>query len=249
MDRSTLRADMIDSLEHTLSRPLSASVLSALRSVPRDEFVPDTPYHNRASEFEGTRVLAPQTVVQLLEALDLSAGDSTLIVGSGVGYTAAMIAEIVGETNVHAIDIDRTLVYAARDNLSRAGYDGVLVDCADGANGLPQYAPYDRIVIEAAVLRPPQALLSQLSEHGRIVYPDNPGHPEQSIVAADRSTRNFEQLDTFGTAQFRPLLVAGESTRGPERNRMHREDAEFATQGYFAKHGWEQEWIDWDSHL
>ncbi|MGM0604447.1 MAG: protein-L-isoaspartate O-methyltransferase family protein [Halobacteriota archaeon] len=284
MDHSTLREDMVDSLEYTLERPLSAAVLTALRTVPRHEFLDESPYLNRPSEVAGTRVLAPRTVAQLLEAGDLRAGCSTLIVGVGVGYTAAAVAEIVGDTAVHAIDIDRSMVYRARQNLQHAGYDGVLVDRADGARGLPSYAPFDRILLEAAVVRPPRRLLAQLTDDGRLVFPRGPGRGEQPLVAIERDNGDTDDpndvdgngdiggngidgngdiggndtdgygddgirtIGEFGAVRFRPMLVEGEQASGRERNRTRREDAEFATQGYFAKHGWEHEWIDWDAH-
>ncbi|WP_138007842.1 protein-L-isoaspartate O-methyltransferase family protein [Halalkalirubrum salinum] len=250
MDRSTLREDMIDSLEYGLEQPLSGAVLTALRSVPREAFVPESPYQNRSSEVAGTRVLAPGTVAALFEPLSLTQGCSVLIVGAGVGYTAAIAAELAGETAVHAIDIDRSLVHRARTNLADAGYDGVLVDRADGANGLAHYAPFDRILIEAAVVRPPTALQSQLAPGGRIVFPKGTGAGEQPIVAMEANADgSLRSVGEFATGQFRPLLAASERSKSRPRNRMHREDAEFAEQGYFAKHGWEHEWIDWDDRL
>ncbi len=279
MDESALRADMIDGLEHQIGEPLGASVLSALQRVPRETFVEDTPYANRASEESGTRALAPATVARMLTALDADEGDEVLVVGAGIGYTAATLAEIVGARRVHAIDIDRRAVHLARSNLSDAGYDAVLVDRRDGAHGLPEYAPYDRILLEAAVVEPPRALQDQLADDGRLVYPrgtaiqtivgiepesnaatetaHEAAHPDGSTVEsrterpaddAPAAPPGFRTVDATGPARLRPMLVDGEQS-GVERNRTRREDAEFAKQGYFAKHGWEQEWIDWDDRL
>ena len=268
MDEAALRADMIEGLEHQIGEPLGASVLDALQRVPRETFVDDTPYANRASDEAGTRALAPATVARMLTALDAAAGDETLIVGAGIGYTAATLAEIVGARCVHAIDIDRRAVHVARSNLAEAGYDAVLVDRRDGAHGLPEYAPYDRILLEAAVIDPPRALREQLTAGGRVVYPK--GTAVQTIVAIERahdapelSARDasdafdpelpdappdFRTVETAGPARLKPMLVDGEQS-DVERNRTRREDAEFAKQGYVAKHGWEQEWIDWDDRL
>jgi len=257
MDEASLRADMIEGLEHQIGEPLGASVLTALKRVPRDAFVDDSPYTNGASEVAGMRVLAPATVVRLIATLDAAEGDEVLVVGAGVGYSVAMLAEIVGAKHVHAIDIDREAVSIARTNLSTAGYDAVLVDRRDGANGLPEYAPYDRILIEAAVVEPPRALREQLTDDGRIVYPR--GTTVQTIAAiepdghegsdpADDAPPEFRTVETAGPARLRPMLVDGEQV-GIERNRTRREDAERAEQGHFGKHGWEQEWIDWDDRL
>ena len=257
MDEASLRADMIEGLEHELGEPLGAAVLTALKRVPRETFVDDSPYANAASDEAGTRVLAPATVVRLITALDAAEGDDVLVVGAGVGYSVALLAEIAGARHVHAVDIDREAVSIARSNLSAAGHDAVLVDRRDGADGLPEYAPYDRILLEAAVLEPPRALREQLVDGGRLVYPR--GNAVQTVAAIeaasesgadpdDDAPRGFRTVETAGPARLRPMLVDGEQ-RGVERNRTRREDAERAEQGHFARHGWEQEWIDWDDRL
>jgi len=266
MDPGDLRDEMVDSIESRLS--IDESVALAMRTVSRTDFVDDAPYDGR-SEVDGTTALAPEMVARLLTALDIDArngpesaadraGDATasevdspdgpgdvLVVGAGVGYTAAILAEIVGETHVHAVDIDRRLVYAARSNLESAGYGGVLVDARDGARGLPEYAPFDRILVEAAAIEPPQGLVEQLAPGGKLVLPL--GGPEQTLAVVDDTG---SVIDRCGPVAFKPLLVDGEQGSAPARNRTAREDAERASeQGYFAKTGWEQEWIDWDEQL
>ncbi|ESS12463.1 MAG: protein-L-isoaspartate carboxylmethyltransferase [uncultured archaeon A07HR60] len=284
MDNAALRDDMVDGLEYSLGRPLGERTLDAMRSVPRHEFVSAGPYQNRTGEEAGSRVLAPVVVARLLSALQPEPGDDVLVVGAGVGYTVGALAEIVGARHVHAVDIDRELVYMARSNLDDAGYGAAFVDCRDGARGFPEYAPYDRILMEAAAVEAPQALLDQLTPDGRLVMPRGTGSqslvsigsPEDTDVAAESdggmsgltgdshsgseseptqptdqsTTRNsYQQLDTHGPVQFRPLLVEGERNKGPARNRTVREDAEIEEQGHFADAGWEQEWIDWDDQL
>ncbi len=242
MEPAVLRDDMVDSLEHESKGCLQSEPLSvAMRTVPREVFVPDgQAYADRAFERLGTRVLAPSTVARLLEALAPEPEDSVLVVGAGVGYTAAVLAELVGGLNVHAVDITRKLVIEARQNLAQAGYDSVLVDCRDGANGLPEYAPYDRILVEAAAVRPPRALLTQLAADGRLVMPL--GTPQQSLSVVDAGG----EVDQLGGCAFEPLLIEGEQAGTLERNRTHREDREFAKRDARRKRGWELEWIDWD---
>jgi len=225
MDPAVLRDDMVASLEHESKACVrSESVSVAMRAVPRHAFVEDdrSAYADRALERFGTRVLAPSTVGRLLEALEPGSEDSVLVVGAGIGYTAAVLAEITGGRNVHAIDIARRLVHEARENLSEAGYPEVLVDCRDGANGFPEYAPYDRILLEAAAVRPPTALLDQLAPEGRLVMPL--GARDQSIatIAPDGTA------DRLGGCAFEPMLVEGEQADTVERNRTRREDREFA---------------------
>lgn len=254
MDDVALRAEMIESLQHQLGEPLAEPVVDAFHAVPREAFVSSSPYANSASEEDGMQALAPTTVARLLEALEPADSQETLVVGVGIGYTAAALAEIAGGRHVHAIDIDREAVYTARSNLADAGYDAVLVDCQDGDDGLPQYAPYDRILLEAAVAEPPRALLSQLADDGRMVLPRGAGI--QTIVAVEpdggvegrRAPDDYRIVEEAGPAQLRPMLVDGEQP-GVERNRTRREDAEMAEQGHFATQGWEQEWVDWDNRF
>ncbi|SEA24006.1 protein-L-isoaspartate(D-aspartate) O-methyltransferase [Haloplanus vescus] len=248
MDPAVLREDMVDGLDHTLD-DLDESLGVAMRTVPRHVFVEDRPYDNRATDHAGTTVLAPKTVARLLGALDVDDDDSVLVVGVGVGYTAALLAELVGARRVHAVDIARRLVLDARRNLRQAGYEGVLVDCRDGADGLPEYAHFDRILVEAAAVRPPRALLDQLAPDGRLVMPMGTPDPTLVALAPDDSPEGYAVAEEFGPATLAPLLVDGEQAGGVTRNRTEREDREFGEQGYFAPTGWEHEWIDWDDRL
>ncbi len=243
MDPAVLRDDMVDSLEHPSKGCVQSTAISiAMREVPRHAFVTDerSAYADRPFERFGTRVLAPSTVGRLLESLDPEEGDSVLVVGAGVGYTAAVLAEIVGGRNVHAIDLTRRLVYEARENLSEAGYSDVLVDRRDGADGLPEYAPYDRILLEAAAVRPPAQLVDQLADDGKLVMPLGASEQSLSVVRSDGSSTQL------GGCAFDPMLVEGEQADTVERNRTHREDREFAKRDARRRKGWELDWIDWD---
>jgi protein-L-isoaspartate(D-aspartate) O-methyltransferase len=249
MDSRVLRDDMVDALEHALSDGIDERVVDAMRRVPRHEFVAERPYDNRDSEHEGTRVLAPATVARMLAALDPKEGDETLVVGAGVGYTSAVLAELVGDRHVHAVDITRRLVWEARSNLDDAGYGAVLVDCRNGADGLPEYAPFDRILVEAAAIEPPRRLVSQLTDDGRLVLPL--GGPEQDLAAVEREEGEEAGVvvGRFGEVAFSPMLVEGEQAGRVARNRTHREDQEYAERGWHARTGWEHDWVDWDEHL
>lgn len=246
MELAVLREDMVDGL---LAPPKSVltddAVAVAMRDVPRHAFVDDdrAAYADREHAVLGTRVLAPSTVARLLQALSLEGDDEVLIVGSGVGYTAAVVAEIVGETNVHAVDISRPLVIEARANLAEAGYDGVLVDCRDGAEGFAEYAPFDRVLLEAAAVDPPRALREQLRANGRLVFPR--GTQTQRIEAVSAAG----ETESFAAVSFDPLLVEGEQSGAVERNRMAREDREHAMRRAESRRGWEREWIEWDDAI
>jgi protein-L-isoaspartate(D-aspartate) O-methyltransferase len=246
MDPAVLRDDMVDSLEHEAKAVVASERVGvAMRAVPREPFIDDesAAYADRSFERLGTRVLSPSAAGRLLEALAVDPGEDVLVVGVGVGYTAAVIAEITGEANVHAVDIARRLVYEARSNLEQAGYPGVLVDRRDGAYGLAEYAPFDRILVEAAAIEPPAALLDQLAAGGRLVMPLGAGG--QELVAIEDGDRVAE----FGTVAFHPMLVEGEQPDGVERNRSRREDRERARRDAGRRKGWEQFWIDWEDRI
>jgi len=243
MEFAAFRAEMVDSLEHDTKAAVQASATAqAMREVPRHEFVDGgrRAYTDQSLEHRGTRVLAPSTVGRLVDALAPAEDDDVLVVGAGVGYTAAVLAEIVGAERVHAVDIDRRVVYDARSNLADAGYGDVLVDCRDGARGLPEYAPFDRMLVEAAAVDPPAALLDQLAADGRLVYPE--GTTDQRLVAVE----DREPASVHGPVAFAPLLVDGEQASAIEQNRTVREDRERAANEAQSRTGWEQDWIDWE---
>jgi len=243
MDAAVLRDDMVASLEHESKGCVrSERLATAMRTVPRHAFFDEQrrAYADRPSERLGTRVLAPSTVGRLLEALAAEPDDSVLVVGAGVGYTVAVLAEIAGGCNVQAVDITRRLVYEARENLAEAGYGEVLVDCRDGADGLPEYAPYDRVLLEAAAVRPPGALLEQLAPTGRLVMPLGAGQQSLAVVGPDGGA------ERLGGCAFAPMLVEGEQATAVERNRTRREDRERAERAARRRKGWELDWIDWD---
>jgi Protein-L-isoaspartate carboxylmethyltransferase len=240
MDRARAREAMVERISRAQTLP--AALIDAMATVPRERFVETAPYGELPQRVDDSDVLAPSTVAQLLGMAAPIRGEEprVLLVGAGVGYTAAVIAELVGAPAVHAVDIDRRLVRRARRNLARAGHAAVLVDCADGADGYPLYAPYDRIIVEAAAARVPPALLEQLTATGRLVLPL--GGSDQQLVSVDATG---EVREAGPRVRLSPLLAPGEAPAGPIRNRTVREDSERADAAADRRHGWELEWIDW----
>lgn len=246
MDAAALRHEMVDRLEEEPAPILTTQALArAMRTVPREDFLEDerVAHADRSHHVAGTTVLAPSTVARLFEALQPESGERTLIVGAGVGYTAAVMAELVGPRNVHAVDLSSHVVRVARANLSNAGYPEVLITQGDGAQGLPEYAPYDRILVETATVEPPRQLLGQRSSSGRLVFPQ--GRGVQELVALEPDGAMVE----YGTIALEPMLVPGEEVGAIERNRTAREDREFAERAATRRSGWERDWIDWDSRV
>ncbi len=161
----------------------SKKVERALLNVPRELFVPenyrDLAYADTPLPIgKGQTISAPHMVALMTELLNLDEGMKVLEIGTGSGYQAAVIAEIVAPKNSKkpgkVITIERIpeLAEFARRNLERAGYiDRVKVVVGDGTLGYPKEAPYDRIIVTAAAPDIPKPLLEQLKPGGRMVIP------------------------------------------------------------------------------
>ncbi len=152
----------------------NARVLESMAWVPREDFVPE-PYRAQAYEDhplpigEGQTISQPYIVAVTLAALELSASNKVLEIGTGSGYQTALLSRLA--SRVYSIERHEKLAAQARATLERLGYRNVAVYTGDGASGLSQHAPYDAIAVSAAASRIPQALLEQMSEGGRMVIP------------------------------------------------------------------------------
>lgn len=157
-----------------------ARVLAAFGQVPRHRFVRprdrDLAYEDLALPLgPGASISQPRVIAAMLEALELDGTEHALEIGSGCGYVAALLAELVAE--VDAIEIQPELVRAARERLRATTGPRCRVWCGDGRAGLPARAPFDAMIVSAACAEPPPALLGQLAPAGRLVAPVGPpGH-------------------------------------------------------------------------
>ena len=149
-------------------------MLSAMARVPREEFIAEQ-YRSQAYEDhplpigEGQTISQPYIVAAMLESLSLRRGDKVLEVGTGTGYQTALLAELAGE--VYSIERHVSLAREAESILARLGYNDVTVVVGDGSAGLPQFAPFDAIIVAAAAPNIPQPLFAQLAEGGRMIVP------------------------------------------------------------------------------
>ena len=191
----------------------SAKVERAMLRVPRELFVPpslrDMAYDDRPLPIgHGQTISAPSVVARMTELLDPRVGDRVLEVGTGSGYQAAVLAEIVAPSDAdksvwgHVWSIERIpeLAEQARENLRRAGYaDRVTVVVGDGTLGYPEEAPYDRIMVTAAAPSIPPPLLEQLKVGGRLVAPVGDRWSQRLVVvektgAGERVGEDIEVL-------------------------------------------------------
>jgi protein-L-isoaspartate(D-aspartate) O-methyltransferase len=149
-------------------------VLSALLKVERDRFVPEEYINSAYSDQplpigEGQTISQPYIVAIMTELLELKGEEKVLEIGTGSGYQAAILGELVKE--VYTIEIIETLASMAKKRLSGLGYQNIKVKAGDGYLGWPEAAPFDAIIITAAPDHIPKPLIEQLKEGGRMIVP------------------------------------------------------------------------------
>jgi protein-L-isoaspartate(D-aspartate) O-methyltransferase len=165
-------------------------VLAAVRKVPREEFVPPD---SRAESYSdgplpigyGQTISQPYVVAFMTEQLQPQPTDRVLEIGTGSGYQAAVLAELVAE--VYSIEIVEPLVKTAEATLQRLGYKNVHVKAGDGYKGWSEYAPFDAVIVTCAPDHVPQPLVDQLKEGGRMIIPVGPTLAQQLYLLEKRN--------------------------------------------------------------
>jgi protein-L-isoaspartate(D-aspartate) O-methyltransferase len=184
-----IEAEALLTASYTGRAVFSAPVMQAVGRVPRHEFVPielqQYAYLNRPLPigFEKT-VSQPYIVALMTDVLDLVPSDVVLEIGTGAGYQAAILAELV--KRVYTIDIIEQLASGAERRLKRLGYGRVEVRVGNGYYGWPEHGPYDKIIVTAACDLVPPPLMAQLKPGGRMIIPT--GIPEkQALTLVEKS--------------------------------------------------------------
>ena len=188
---------------------IDAAVLRAMDEVPREHFVTpdysDSAYDDHALPIAcGQTISQPYVVAYMSEQLDVKRHHRVLEVGTGSGYQAAVLSRLAAE--VYSIERFRTLADAARVRLETLGYDNVHVVLGDGVQGLPDHAPYDRILVTAAAEQVPQALVEQLAQGAVMVVPVGPHDGAQRIVKLAKTQDGIDTENLIGV-RFVPLLA------------------------------------------
>ena len=182
------------------------AVLAAMRTVPRHEFVPEDlvnrAYQDRALPIGFNQTISqPYIVAVMTELLQLRAESRVLEVGTGSGYQAAVLAEIVAR--VHTVEIVEPLVRRAALTFHRLAYRNIHVRYGDGGEGWPDAGPFDAILVAAAPRRVPSELLDQLAPGGRLIAPVGEG--DQQLNVYTRLGDRFERR-TVMAVRFVPLI-------------------------------------------
>ncbi len=210
---AALRFEMVD--EQIRSRGIEEPrLLDALETVPRHEFVPDAlrDYAYRDEPLQigaGQTVSQPYLVALMADLLELDGDEKLLEIGTGSGYTTAVLARLARE--VYSIEIIDDLAHRAQSVLDEQGYGNVEVRVGDGYRGWPEEAPFDGILISAAPAEVPPPLLEQLEVDGVLVAPV--GRALQDLVVIrkteDGLTRRFVDVVRF-------VPMTGRALQDPE---------------------------------
>jgi len=187
-------------------------VLNALRSVPRDRFVPSELAGEAFDDHplpigHGQTISQPYIVAFMTAALDLEPDDRVLEIGTGSGYQAAVLAEIA--SRVYTIEIVPELARRAERILHRLGYDNVVVKAGDGYRGWPEEGPFQAIIVTAAADHIPEPLIEQLAPGGRLIQPV--GERLQELILVRRHADGTYDEERVLDVRFVPMT--GEVSR------------------------------------
>lgn len=197
------------------------TVLASMRTVPRHFFVgPDMEafayYDEPLRIHEGQTISQPYIVALMAEALEPAAVDRILEIGTGSGYSAAVLSRIV--TGVYTIERHERLAQEAAKRFQDLGYKNIEVRIADGTKGWPEESPFDGILVTAGGPVIPESLRSQLAIGGRLVIPVGvKGH--QELIRVLRLSENDFAEQSLGLVRFVPLIgEEGWDGQGREQN-------------------------------
>jgi protein-L-isoaspartate(D-aspartate) O-methyltransferase len=189
----------------------SALVLEAMRSVPREEFLPhelrEFAYEDAPLPIaEGQTISQPYIVAMMTEALGLKGGEQVLEIGTGSGYAAAVLSRIAKD--VYTVERIGQLAEKSAAKLSHLGYKNVHVLHGDGTLGWPDHAPYDAIIVAAGGPHVPESLKAQLKIGGRLVIPVGADRRLQELVRVTRVAEHEYTTTELADVRFVPLVGA-----------------------------------------
>jgi protein-L-isoaspartate(D-aspartate) O-methyltransferase len=189
---------------------LDDRVLDAVLRIPRHEFVAQE-YKSQAYEDhpipigENQTISQPFIVAVSLQALRLEGTESVLEIGTGSGYQTSLLATLA--RSVYSMERHAALAKGAEEVLNKLGLSNVKIVIGDGSYGLPEFSPYDSILVSAAAPAVPPSLLEQLADGGRMVIPVGPQHSQELQLV--RKVAGELIVEVIEGCRFVPLVGAG----------------------------------------
>lgn len=201
------KEDLLKSLKE---RGIPENIIEAFSEIDRADFVPhqvekmayeDIPLPTMKDQTTSQ----PYTIALMLSLLDIKKGQKVLEIGSGSGYALALISHIVGEKGrVFGVELINELAKKSRRTLSE--FKNIKVFHRNGSNGLPEFVPFDRILISAALRDTPERIFSQLTKRGIIVFPKGSRFEHELNVIQRKSESEFEVLKKVPGFIFVPFI-------------------------------------------
>ena len=190
-------------------------VLDTMARVPRHLFVEERLRERAYADYplpigDGQTISQPYVVALMTEALRLRPGDRVLEIGTGSGYQAAVLAEIVKD--VYTIEIRKSLADMSEKRFREFGYKNVKVKYADGYFGWEEYAPFDAIIITASANHIPPPLIRQIKEGGRLIIPLGNTVYYQTLTLLTKKKGDLD-VEQMGSVAFVPMIGEAEKSR------------------------------------
>jgi protein-L-isoaspartate(D-aspartate) O-methyltransferase len=204
--------DIVDEVTYTRREigrdALDERVMAAMARVPRDRFIPECNQHYAFANGpvpigHGQTISQPYIVALMTDLLNPRPDSVILEIGTGSGYQAAVLAELV--QHVYSIEIIAALAEAAEQRLQQLGYGNVTVRHGDGYHGWPEHAPFDGVVVTAAAPHIPPPLIEQLKPGGRLVIPVGSPGCVQELTTVDKNADGSVCVKSILTVAFVPL--------------------------------------------
>lgn len=208
----TFLAERLSMVEDQLRRRgiRDENVLGAMAEVPRHQFIPESfwkqAYQDRPVPIgEEQTISQPYIVAAMIAALQVGPEDSVLEIGTGTGYQAAVLSRLAKQ--VFTVERHAVLAEQAKRLFQKFAYANIQVAIGDGSRGLPEHAPYDRIIVAAAAPSIPQQLLEQLREGGRMIIPV--GASDVQVLQLIRKSGGEIFTSNLEGCRFVPLVGEG----------------------------------------
>jgi len=203
-----IQRDAAATADSTGRSRFNARVIGAMDTVPRHRFVPagnaDSAYANRPLPIgHGQTISQPYIVALMTELLEPKSDDVILEVGTGSGYQAAVLAQLVAR--VYTLEIIAPLAESASARLEQLGYRNIQVKLGDGYYGWPEHAPYDGIIVTAAANSIPPPLIQQLKPGGRMVIPVGAPFHTQDLILLRKDAQGKVSTTSVLPVAFVPL--------------------------------------------